>query len=82
MNYSKESIGDFCGWYGTVAILAAYGLVSFSVISADGVLYQTLNLSGAVGMIVLGLTKKIYQTAVLNVIWAGIAALAIGKIWF
>ena len=61
------------GWYGTGAIVLAYALVSFSVIPSTDFWFQFLNSTGALGIIVISLSKKAYQPAVLNIIWILIA---------
>jgi len=71
---------EFYGWYGTVAIIGAYFLVSFSLLSAESLSYQLLNLTGALGISVVSYHKKVFQPAVLNLIWFLIALLAILKI--
>ena len=68
---------EFFGWYGTVAIILAYALVSFSVIEAGNIWYQILNLTGALGIVVVSFNKKTYQPGVLNLIWTVIALIAI-----
>lgn len=73
-------IGEIVGWYGTVAIISAYALVSFNIISADSVLYQLLNLTGAIGIIVISLIKKVRQSVVLNAFWLAIAVIALTRI--
>jgi len=77
----KLKIIELFGWYGTVAIVGAYALVSFSVIQSNSFLYQFLNLTGAVGIVLISFNKKAYQPAVLNIIWTIIALVAIGKIF-
>jgi hypothetical protein len=73
----KHKAENVIGWYGVLAIILAYGLVSFNVITAKSISYQVLNLSGAVGIVVEALSKKDAQPVVLNIIWAVIAAIAI-----
>lgn len=68
---------EIVGWYGTVAIVGAYALVSFKVLGADSTIYQLLNLTGALGIVLISLLKKAYQPAVLNIIWTVIAAVAL-----
>lgn len=68
------------GWYGTAAILLAYALNSFKVIDAGHLAYQILNLTGAVGIVVVSYVKGAKQPATLNVVWAVIAAIAIIQI--
>lgn len=46
---NKNFIDEIIGWYGMVAILLAYGLVSFGYLSASGLFYQVLNFTGAGG---------------------------------
>jgi len=68
---------EIYGWYGAVAIVLAYALVSFKVTPPPGYVYQILNLTGAIGIILVSVTKKVQQPAALNTIWAIIALVAI-----
>lgn len=76
----KNLIIEITGWYGTVAIVGAYFLVSFNLIGAENVIYQILNFTGAIGIVLISLYKKAYQPAVLNLIWTVIAIVALFKI--
>ena len=78
----KKSGIQIFGWYGTIAIVGAYFLVSFAIISADSLLYQLLNLTGAIGIVAVSLAKDDKQPAVLNIFWALIALVAIIGIIF
>ena len=69
------------GWYGVIAILAAYGLASFNVIGANGLIYQLLNLTGGGSIAVASLRKRAYQPATLNVAWALIALVALVRLF-
>ena len=73
----KKTIDESIGWYGTGAIVLAYALVSFSVLSTSSFLYQIMNGTGALGIIYISFKKKAYQPGVLNIIWAIIAFIAI-----
>lgn len=73
---------EIIGWYGTVAIVGAYALSSFNVLSVQSLIYQILNCTGALGIVLISLKKKAYQPGVLNIIWAVIAAIAIVKLLF
>lgn len=75
----KKIIEAF-SWYGVVAILAAYALVSFDIIRSDSIPYQLLNLTGAVGIVIDALYARNYQPAVLNTIWFVVAAMAIFRL--
>lgn len=72
-----RTLVEVLGWYGTVAIVGAYALVSFGVLDAETMYYQLLNGTGAVGIVLVSLHKRAYQPAVLNMVWTGIALLAI-----
>ncbi len=73
----KTKIIEIYGWYGTVAIILAYVLVSFSVISSNNIWYQILNGTGALGIVIEAFHKKDYQPGVLNVIWTLVAVVAL-----
>lgn len=68
---------SYLGWYGVLAILAAYALLSFNVIAPDSYMYQLLNLTGALGIVTETAYKKDSQPAVLNAVWAMVALTAI-----
>ena len=70
-------IMEILGWYGMAAILLAYALVSFKIITSNGYAYQILNLTGAIGIAIISVTKKARQPAVLNIAWAIVAFVAI-----
>jgi len=73
MKYIEEIIG----WYGMVAIVGAYALLSFNLIISESLVYQVLNLTGAFGIIYVSYRKKVFQSVFLNVFWAVIAFIAI-----
>jgi predicted membrane metal-binding protein len=76
----KHKAENYFGWYGVLAILLAYLLLSFNVIVSKSLSYQFLNLTGALGIIVEAMSKKDAQPAILNGAWAAIAILAIVRI--
>lgn len=69
------------GWYGTVAIVLGYALVSFSVVQPTNVWYQLLNGTGALGIVIVSFAKRAYQPGVLNIVWTIIALIAIIRIY-
>ena len=73
----KTKVISYFGWYGVVAILAAYALVSFNVLATKSYAYQLLNLTGALGIILEAASKKDKQPVVLNAVWAIVALIAI-----
>jgi len=80
MNIRKFT-DETIGWYGTIALVAAFAFVSFEVLSPTSLLYQILNGTGALGIVYISFKKKAYQPGVLNSIWAVIALVAIIKMF-
>ncbi len=74
---NKRLLAEIIGWYGAVAIVLAYGLVSFKTITPNTYLYQILNLTGALGIALISFIKKAEQPAALNAVWSVIAIVAI-----
>lgn len=73
----RTKIVELLGWYGAAAIIGAYGLVSFTIIEPNSLIYQLLNLTGALGVAIVSLYKRAYQPGVLNIIWTLIALFAL-----
>jgi hypothetical protein len=78
---NKQVLEEIIGWYGTVAIVSAYAMLSFGAILPNSIIYQILNCSGALGIVYISFKKKAYQPGVLNIIWAIIAAIAIIRLF-
>lgn len=75
-----KNIIEVVGWYGAGAILLAYALNTFNILGSDDLRYQILNLTGAIGIVAISVSKGAKQPAVLNVVWAVIALIAIVQI--
>ena len=70
-------VNEIIGWVCTAAILTAYVLLNFSILSTHDLVYQLLNIIGAAGIVYHSLYKKDYEPAVLNIIWGIVALIAI-----
>ena len=75
-------IGDIFGWIGAVLILGAYFLISLDIIAAHTYLYQILNIAGAGGLLVLGISRKAYPSVATNTAWILIGIFAIASLMF
>ncbi|MCL2869646.1 hypothetical protein FWF48_02455 [Candidatus Saccharibacteria bacterium] len=75
-------IGDVIGWVGAVALLTAYGLISYGVLDGRSIIYQLINLVGAIGLLVLAVVRRAIPSAATNVIWIIIGIVAIVGIIF
>ncbi|HVZ67207.1 MAG TPA: hypothetical protein VG917_03000 [Patescibacteria group bacterium] len=71
-----KKLSNILGWYGALATLSAYFLVSFSIMGPKDLTYQILNLTGAIGLATICYYKKTYQPLFVNIIWGVIALLA------
>ncbi len=74
----KNPFINILGWIAVISLLSAYALLTFSFIDT-GVIYQFLNLLGAIGLGLTALYTKNYQSLVVQIFWAciGIAGLLI-----
>lgn len=72
---------DVLGWVGVAAVLGAYILVSIRRLAGDSVLYQVLNLVGGVFLMVNSYYYRAMPSVFVNLIWAGIAILAMVRVW-
>ncbi len=68
------------GWAGASLILGAYLLLSIGKVTGRSSLYQAMNVVGAAGFIVNGWWHGAIPSAVLNVIWMLIGAIALWRI--
>jgi hypothetical protein len=76
----KKTLIEILGWYGAIAILTAYALLSFRVFDASTLWYQVLNATGSLGILIEAWSKKDIQPATLNLVWVVVAVIAIFNI--
>lgn len=79
---TKHKIIELIGWYGVLAILIAYFLISFRFVESSSLIYQLLNFSGAIAIMIDAIVDKNYQPVFLNIIWAIVALVVILTIVF
>ncbi|MCY7338691.1 MAG: hypothetical protein LH465_01845 [Sphingomonas bacterium] len=70
---------EVVGWIGAILILAGYGLLTAGRLTAKSPAYQWMNVVGALGFIANSAWNGAWPSAVLNVIWVGIGAVAIWR---
>ena len=68
---------DAIGWVGAAALLVAYAMVSHKKLEGDSAIYQLLNISGSLLLAANTIFYGSYPSTFVNLIWAGIAVLAI-----
>lgn len=76
----KNLPNEIIDWSGVILILVAYGLMSFGVLSSNSLIYQGINVVGALAIAITSIKKKDYEPGILNIIWTIIALIAIVNI--
>lgn len=71
---------EVIGWYGPLAFIVGFALVSFGTIDGRSYTFQLLNLTGGISLALISFAKKAYQPAVLNVILSLIAIVTIASL--
>jgi hypothetical protein len=79
---NKDRMSEILGWYGILALITGYFLVTFSIIKPEGIEFQLLNVTGSGGLMAVAITKKVTQSVLLNIFWIGIGIVAIYNIYF
>jgi hypothetical protein len=72
-----ELFVNILGWIGSIEVVAAYALNSSQKIKSDSIAFQTLNLTGAIFLIINSIYKEAYPFTFINTVWAIIAVAAI-----
>lgn len=72
-----EVLIEILGWVGSMEVVAAYALNSYQKIKSDSLIFQLLNLSGAIFLIINSVYKQAYPFTFINSVWSMIAIVAI-----
>jgi len=70
---------NILGWTGVALLLLAYALVSSKRCEGDSALYQSLNIIGALLLIINSFYFGAYPSVGVNVAWIGIAVFTLVK---
>jgi hypothetical protein len=68
------------GTAGALVLLAGYGLVSAGKLPGKGLPYQLINFFGAFALMINSAYHSAWPSAILNVVWCGIGAIAVGRL--
>jgi hypothetical protein len=71
---------EIAGWGGAALILMAYLLLSAGRLTGQSLSYQAMNVVGAAGFVVNGWWHGALPSAVLNILWLLIGAIASWRI--
>ncbi len=78
----KQILHEAIGWYGALAIMLGYILISFEILTAQDPLYQILNITGGLGLVHIGFVKHNIQSAIVNIIFSLIGCVALIRILY
>jgi hypothetical protein len=70
---------DMIGWIGGLEVVIAYALISAKKVDGYSLSFQLLNLTGSILLIINTVYHSAYPSAVVNVVWVGIALFSIYK---
>lgn len=73
---------DLIGWAGAALVLIAYGLLSIEWMTGNSISYQTLNVAGALLLVVNSYYLGAYPSVGVNAAWVGIAAITLFRDWW
>jgi hypothetical protein len=82
MQGEKNFIIEALGWYGALAILISFFLVSFGYVSPHSLPYLFGNLTGALGLMIEAKSRKAYPSIFLNIVYGLVALLAIVRFFY
>ena len=63
---------DFTGWAGAILVLYAYFMVSTKKLLGNSLHYQSVNILGAIFLMINTYYHHAYPSAIVNLIWIGI----------
>jgi len=69
----EKIIIEVIGWLGSIAVVAAYLLVSYQKVESGSFFYQILNLFGSICLIINTFYNNAFPSMTVNIIWAFIA---------
>ncbi|WP_433254998.1 CBU_0592 family membrane protein [Streptosporangium sp. CA-135522] len=69
------------GWLGAGLMLYGYATVSASRMAGDGMPYQTINLVGAIALMINSAYHSAWPSAILNVVWGVIGLMAAARMF-
>lgn len=77
---SRKFFVEAIGWIGAAEVIIAYALNSSGTLESDSIVFQMLNLTGAIFLIVNTWFNKAYPSMFINIIWTIIAIAALIRI--
>lgn len=72
---------DIIGWIGSLEVVVAFAMINARRLSSQSPLYQWLNLTGAIFLIINTVYYGAYPSTFINLVWTGIAFYGLFTIW-
>lgn len=76
----KSRIAETIGWFGAIAILIDYALLSLNILDGNSLAYHFLFLVGSAGLAIVTYRHRAFQSVMVNVIFILLAVIAISRI--
>ena len=77
---TPEFFINVLGWFGSAAVVIAYGLISSNKLSSGSKMYQWLNLFGSIGLAVNTAYYRAFPSTAVNIVWLIIATSALVRL--
>jgi len=65
------------GWMGALALIVAYGLISWGRVAGTSGVYQSLNILGSLLLLINAAWHHAWPSSTVNLIWIGIGISAV-----
>lgn len=72
-----ELLIEIIGWIGSIAVVVGFASNSYGWLASYSIFYQGLNILGSICLIIHTIAHYAYPPAAVNIIWLGIALVAI-----
>ena len=77
-----EQVIDILGWLGSVEVLLAFGLNTWQKIKSNSFSYLILNITGSIFLVIYSYFHHAFANTFVNLVWALVAIVAVGKIFW
>ena len=74
-----EIFAQIVGWIGAFLVVLAYFLVSYKKVQGDSMVYQLMNLVGAIGVGINTSYQEAWPSFAIQIVWGIIAIVALVK---
>ena len=71
---------EIIGWIGSLEVVIAYALISYTKTTGKSIVYQLLNLTGAIFLLINTILHGAFPASFVNAVWALIAIYALLRI--